>query len=229
MILENTPTGNSIFLRKSQRHEDEDIDSVIDDLTNGDQGPGVDAEDFFHVLNGIFKELQVLNTAFEKNTHKFQFLEDYPDELYDPSTHVATYNVEHRYPIKISNKSVTGQSTSYSRPQIDEEIKNFKTGNIDQRRVMQFENVVSITCFSMKSNTVKQMCNLIESILIKYRGYLRRYVAEITYLGQTGIQVIGSYDAKRFFSKELTFKIITSETFILSFEELKTIEASLNI
>ena len=183
----------------------------------------VDIFTFYDALVSLFNQLGMLATSEGDFKTKFQFINAYPDLIY-PQNNVMTYEVVSRKPFTSVSKSVTGVSNTYLKPMYIEEKYNKITGNMEQIYTSIFENIISINCFSTKSSILNDMCRLLESVMIKYSSYLKRYIDEIVYLGQGSIQFIDSNDDKRLFSKQLQFKIITSEMFILESEQLKEIQ-----
>ena len=203
-----------------------DVDSIQDipsiAMASARVNRNVDIYEFFNVLLELFTKLNMISTSPDDYDTKIEFYYAYPDKVYAQNTTVA-YDVLSRKPLVTNSKSSQNGPTTHLKPQLLGESLNRITGNMEETYAARFENVISLRCFSDSATTLLNTTRLIESLMIKYYTYLKRYINESVFIGQGSTQFHGNYDNKRLFSRELQFKIITSETFVVEIEQLKSV------
>lgn len=216
---------NSVFSKlKEERSELEQIlSNPYNNIEELDANFGVSIYKFFDVLYELFNSVGLLTTSEENDKSKFRFISAYPDETYD-DTNIITYDIVRRAALVANSKAIQG-STTLLRPKFEVENYNMVSGNSEELYSCAFSNTISLTVFSDKTRTLNNMSRIIESIVYKYKSYLKKHIFDIVYIGMNSIQFTDRYDEKdRIFSRELQFNVVTTEYFVKELEQLKSID-----
>ena len=215
----------SVFSKVAQNRED--IESILSNKYGSkeelDSSFGVSIYKFFDILSELFNSLGLLTNSLEDDKSKFRFISAYPDETYD-DTNIITYDIVRRVALTINSKAIQG-STTLVQPKFEVELYNKISGNSEELYSCAFSNTISLTIFSDKTRTLNNMARIIESIIYKYKSYLKKHIFDIKYIGMNSIQFTDRYDEKdRIFSRELQFNVVTTEYFVKELEQLKSID-----
>lgn len=185
----------------------------------------VDIYDFFDVFLNLLRQLNLLNEDLDvskHSPHKLLLVEEYPDKEYTGQD-IVTYHLGERSfnsdgGIGSSNKTFTQRKPITLDSSYDIESNNLKT---DYANV--FTNTVSFEINSVSKKRAEKMTQLLESIILKYRGNLKLYVRDIIYVGQTPTIEKSLYDDRRLFSRSIVLRVITYSNYSLITEEIKEI------
>lgn len=185
---------------------------------------GNNVYELFDKLCELFNTLNLLETD-KIDESKFRFIHAYPDNILNPTSNVVTYNIVGRKPLQVNSRVIPGSSAKITRPVHVNESYNTITGNVEETYKLMFENVISLTVFTTKARMVNNLARLLEGLLLKYSSYIKKYVDNIIYLGTSDIRFLDRGEEMHpFYSRELQFKVNTTEVFKLDLEQIKSIE-----
>lgn len=182
----------------------------------------------FTALHSLFKELDLLSDSPKDNKNKFRFIHAFPDSVKDDGSNVVTYNIVKRNPRVTQNYSVNTRSVTKNKATSVGESYNTVTGSVEEFYKLEFDNVISITIFSKKARVLNNLARVIESIFLKYSSFIKQFVDESLYLGMSDIRFLDRYDEQEpIYSRELQFKVLTTEVYKQELEQAKSIDIQL--
>lgn len=184
--------------------------------------------ELFDSLVTLFNDLGIISTNVDDNKNKFRFIHAYPDHIKDDGSNVITYSIVRRTPRVTQNSSINSRSVTKSKPTAIGEQYNTVTGSVDEFYKIEFDNVIAITLFSNKARVLNNLSRIIESIFLRYSSYIKKSVDECIYLGMSDIRFIDRYDEQDpIYSRELQFKVLTTEVYRHELEQVKSINVQL--
>ena len=185
----------------------------------------VDIYDFFDVFLNLLRQLNLLNEDLDiskQSPNKILLVEEFPDTEYSGQD-IVTYHIGERSfnsdgGIGSSNKTFIQRKPITLDSSYDIESNNLKT---DYANV--FINTITLEANSISKKRVEKMTQLLESIILKYKGHLKLYVRDIIYVGQTPTVEKSIYHDRRLFSRSIVLRVITYSNYSLITEEIKEI------
>ena len=184
--------------------------------------------DLFTALGELFTELDLTSTKVEDNKNKFRFIHAFPDHIKDDGSNVITYHIVKRNPRVTQNSSINSRSVTKSKPTVVGEQYNTVLGSVEEFYKIEFDNVISITLFSSKARVLNNLSRIMESIFLRYSSYIKQFVDECIYLGMSDIRYLDRYNEQDpIYSRELQFKVLTTELYKQELEQVKSINIQL--
>jgi hypothetical protein len=181
----------------------------------------VDIYKFFNVLYDLINKMGILKTDNDQDNTKITFINAYPDTTYENSD-LIIYDITGRKYF-VNNSSQSNYTTTQVRPLALEEKYDLVTGQLMRDIAFNFENEIELSVWSTSSAQTSNLVQLVESIILKNKSYLRQYVADVIYVEQTRTVFIENYFKKRLFTKTIRLKVITKEVQTIAVEELQKI------
>ena len=187
----------------------------------------VDIYDFFDVLLKLFEEKKLLNTDPNKSDFdpsKINFIEEYPDDLYNDEVDTVVYSMGER---KFQSEGSVGSPTPYiqRKPVKLKSQYDLISNNTKTDYAYIFDNVIELEVFSKSRKRVGEISRFIESFMLKYKGELKHYVSDIVYVGQSPTNYNARYFDRKLLSRSIVFRVITYSNYSLITEELKEISS----
>jgi hypothetical protein len=181
----------------------------------------VDIYKFFNVLYDLINKMGILKTDNDQDNTKITFINAYPDTTYENSD-LIIYDITGRKYF-VNNSSQSNYTTTQVRPLVLEEKYDLVTGQLMRDIAFNFENEIELSVWSTSSAQTSNLVQLVESIILKNKSYLRQYVSDVIYVEQTRTVFIENYFKKRLFTKTIRLKVITKEVQTIAVEELQKI------
>lgn len=182
----------------------------------------------FDALCKLFVDLNLISNSEKDKKDKFKFIHAYPDSVTEDEQNVVTYNIVRRAPRVTANSSISTRPITKMKPSSVGESYNTVTGNVDEYYKVELDNIISITIFSSKARVLNNLSRIIESIFLRYSSYIKKSVDECIYLGMSDIRYLDRTDEHNpVYSRELQFKVLTTELYKLELEQAKSIEIQL--
>ncbi len=197
--------------------------------TTEDTVLGSNIYSLFDGLVELFKQLELIDLDGTSPESKFQFIHAYPDKVKEEDVNTVTYHILWRRP-RVTQGTVIQGSRSFTKakPTFIGEQYNSITGNSEEFFRLEFDNVISLTVFSKKARVLNNLSRVMESIFLKYASYIKQYVDDFVYLGMSDIRFLPRYEeGDPFYSRELQFKVITTEVYKHELEQMKSLNIHL--
>lgn len=186
----------------------------------------VDIYDFFDVLYNLFDKEGIIlneNPKDQSDLDRIVFVQEYPDEVANFENNYVVFRLGER---RFWNEKGTGTNAPKI---IQRKPRSLKSGydivenNIIEDKGYLYDNTITLEVFSKSLQRVMQVTRLLENMMLKHRGVLKRYVQEVVYVGQTPTEHTSANIERRLFSRSLVFRVITYGQFSLLTEEIKYI------
>ena len=181
-------------------------------------------DNFFDILYDLFKSKDLIVDDYkiikESDENKFVFTEEYPEVL-NTAGNIITFELTKRAPASLSAGAEPFSGVKNYKPMYLGQEEDKLSNDIKMYFSHQYDNEITLICWSTHAKTARTMATMLENILATYYPFIRTMVPVLLLIGRSEPIFTNQIEGKRHRGIPVKIFVRTNEIEVVKTDELE--------